>query len=187
MISGDKGLRRARLKTKSLVIWSLIGLVPTVALAGGQIAVIANRADQYGNLRTNGVTVPAVITDCPTETFHDNSTGSNTDSTTCNATFYLNGNVEQETILGVGSAVATPQKTTLVVDPSNPAVDYLASDVKNGNGTGVGSFFTSILGIFALIWTLLWLCFAVPAWRRWWRRRSDLKHTSKATASASGS
>jgi hypothetical protein len=78
--------------------------------------------------------------------------------------------VEQETILGVGSAVATPQKTTLVVDPSNPAVDYLASDVRNGNGTGVGSFFTSILGIFALIWTLLWLYFAVPAWRRWWRR-----------------
>jgi hypothetical protein len=168
----DKELRRARLRTKRLVIASLAWLVPALGLAGGQYAVIANRSDQYSQLHAHGVSVPAVITDCPTQVTHDNSNNSNTFITTCNATFFLRGTEYQETILGVSGAVDTPEHTTLIVNPNDPTVDYLASDVRNGSGTGVGSFFTSILGIFALVWFVVWLLFAVPAWRRWWERHS---------------
>ncbi len=64
-------------------------------------------------------------------------------------------------MLGIGGAVPTPETVELTVDPTNPSVDYLASDVSSGAGTGLASFFTSFLGILAEI--LLALC--------WFRRR----------------
>jgi hypothetical protein len=163
---------RVRHLTRNLVLASLISLLPALGMAGGQFAIIANRASQYNQLHAHGVTVAATITECPSQVDHNNDTNSNTDITWCNAEFLLRGSIYQETILGVSSAVPTPEKTTLMVDPTNPSVNYLASDVKNGSGTGAGSFFTSILGIFALIWMVLWLLFTVPAWRRWYRKRS---------------
>lgn len=178
MPTEDKELRRAELKTKSLFKASLLWLVPALALAGGQVAIIANRSDQYGHLRAHGALVSAEITNCPTQITHNNSDNSNTFTTTCNATFYLRGNVYQETILGVSSSLNTPEKTTLLVDPGDPTVDYLASDVRNGSGTGIGSFFTSILGIFALVWLAFWLGFGIPAWRRWWERRRHFSVSS---------
>ena len=148
---------------------SVIGLIPALALAGGQLGIILNRSDQYSHLLAHGVTVSGTITDCPTQTIYNGANQSNTYVTTCDASFLLHGRLHQETILGVSDAVNTPQPTQLLVDPSNPAVDYLVSDVHNGSGTGAGSFFTSILGVLAVIWAALWGFLTFRAWRRRYR------------------
>jgi hypothetical protein len=75
------------------------------------------RQREYATLRTRGVTTTARITYC------SSSAGSNqtfAGTTTCPATFVLNGTTVSEKLQGLHAQLHTRDKITVIVDPRAP-------------------------------------------------------------------
>ena len=91
------------------------------------------RQRPYATLRTRGVTTTARITYC------SSSAGSNqtfAGTTTCPATFVLDGTTVSEKLLGVHAQLQTGDMVTVIVDPRVPQDVYPLSDVRTGYQSG---------------------------------------------------
>lgn len=91
------------------------------------------RQRQYATLRTREVTTTARITYC------SSSAGSNqtfAGTTTCPATFVLDGTTVSEKLLGVHTQLRTGDMVTVIVDPRVPQDVYPLSDVRTGYQSG---------------------------------------------------
>jgi hypothetical protein len=111
------------------------------------------RQRQYATLRTRGVTTTARITYC------SSSAGSNqtfAGTTTCPATFVLNGTTVSEKLLGLHAELQTGDMVTVVVDPRAPQDVYPLSDVRTGYQSGwlTRNTFIAVLAALLLILTI---------------------------------
>ena len=109
------------------------------------------RQRQYATLRTRGVTTTARITYC------SSSAGSNqtfAGTTTCPATFVLDGTTVSEKLLGVHAQLRTGDMVTVIVDPRVPQDVYPLSDVRTGYQSGWLTRNTSIAVLAALLLVL---------------------------------
>jgi hypothetical protein len=111
------------------------------------------RQRQYATLRTRGVTTTARITYC------SSSAGSNqtfAGTTTCPATFVLNGTTVSEKILGLHAELQTGDMVTVVVDPRAPQDVYPLNDVRTGYQSGwlTRNTFIAVLAALLLILTI---------------------------------
>jgi hypothetical protein len=111
------------------------------------------RQRQYATLRTRGVTTTARITYC------SSSAGSNqtfAGTTTCPATFVVNGTTVSEKLLGLHAELQTGDMVTVVVDPRAPQDVYPLSDVRTGYQSGwlTRNTFIAVLAALLLILTI---------------------------------
>ena len=111
------------------------------------------RQRQYATLRTRGVTTTARITYC------SSSAGSNqtfAGTTTCPATFVLDGTTVSEKLLGVHAQLQTGDMVTVIVDPRVPQDVYPLSDVRTGYQSGwlTRNTFIAVLPALLLVLTI---------------------------------